>query len=252
MSSPADLWSRRVSEVGSDGLEARRIFASLTSNGRDQASLVQQAHDAGMLPVVSYKVPSVANAINGDYDSWAQAAATYLASFNEPIAVAIWHEPHGNMTPTEYRQLQTRLGPFFDRGQLRFGPILNGWLLDRRRADFESYMTPALVTGLWDFVGIDTYQSGTAENPGTKIPGDRIDPLLDVVADMGSAREPLLVGEYNGYTAAALQESGDKFLSTPTLWVACVWNSQGGKGTPLSGDRLTAYKETKGDRRAAR
>jgi hypothetical protein len=252
MSAPADKWAQRVSEVGADGLNARRIFADLTADGRSQAKLIQQAHDAGLVPVVSYKLPSVTQAINGSYDAWAEAAAAYLASFGRTTAVTIWHEPHGDMTAAEFRALHARLGPFFDRGQLRFGPILNGWLLDRRRTDFESYLTPELVQGVWDYVGIDSYQSGTAQSPGPIVPGDRIDPLVDVVTDLGSPNEPLLVGEYNGYSGAALRESGEKFLSTPTLWIACVWNSDGGKGSALSGERLTAFRETKADRRAAR
>jgi hypothetical protein len=36
------------------------------------------------------------------------------------------------------------------------------------------------------------------------------------------------------------------------VWIACVWNSDGGKGSALAGERLTAFRETKADRRAAR
>ena len=46
------------------------------------------------------------------------------------------------------------------------GPILNGWLLDHRVADFASYTTPSLLKP-WDFVAVDSYQNGTARTPAS-------------------------------------------------------------------------------------
>ena len=55
MSSPASVWDARVAEVGA-GLKARRIFADLAGGPTSQIKLVEEAHAAGMLPVISYKV----------------------------------------------------------------------------------------------------------------------------------------------------------------------------------------------------
>lgn len=262
MSAPASMWSTRLAEVGATGITARRIFADLTSSGTDQSSLISAAVNAGMMPVVSYKLPSVSSAIAGSYDAWANAAAAYLASFNVPVAVTVWHEPHGDMTPLQYRHMTARFAPIFKRGQVKYGPILNGWLLDNRRADFESYIGASssdntLVDAV-DFVAIDTYQSGSYENQGDTFPSDRIAPLLDVLADRGRATKPIGVGEFNCFWAEAVTESMQVFLNTPTLWFACLWNSddtakdEGGKGVPLEGDRLTAFKTAKADPRVRR
>jgi hypothetical protein len=59
------------------------------------------------------------------------------------------------------------------------------------------------------------------------------------------------VGEYNGYSAQTIAEMGDVLLSTPNVWFGCMWNSSGGKGVPLSGDRLTAFRQTLADPRNA-
>ena len=54
MSSPADLWDKRVSEVGT-GLQARRLFFT----GFDASlSLATKACAAGMYPVMSFKTGS--------------------------------------------------------------------------------------------------------------------------------------------------------------------------------------------------
>lgn len=72
MSSPVDVWAQRVREVG-PGLAARRIFADLGSGATSQLKLVEQAHAAGMLPVISYKVGGdVAGAASGRYNAVAE------------------------------------------------------------------------------------------------------------------------------------------------------------------------------------
>jgi hypothetical protein len=102
-------------------------------------------------------------------------------------------------------------------------------------------------------MGIDSYQSGTEDNPGPIYSGHRIPPLLDLLDDRGHPDMPIVVGEYNGWTTEALRYSGEVFLSTPTLWSALVFNSEtGGKGKILEGERLEAFKATKSDPRAAK
>lgn len=240
MSAPADLWSQRLREVGSEGITARRIFGDLTNDGRSQSDLIEAAVAAGMLPVVSYKgVPTAANV---------KAVRDYLASLGVPVRATYWHEPHGDMTPAEFR---TRSQTFLavKSAQVRVGPILNGWLLDRRRADFVSYTSPELIAA-WDFLGLDVYQSDAAS---TIYPGHRIPALMEVLTAAGRPDMPVVVGEYNGWTAEAIAESGRIFLDCPNVKVACMWNSgPTGLGIPLEGARLAAFKATKADTRVKR
>jgi hypothetical protein len=249
MSAPADLWDARVSAVG-PGLAARRIFADLGSGATSQIKLVEEAHAAGMLPVVSYKVAGdIAGAVNGDYNAVAEQAAIKLASYGRPTAVSFWHEPNGDLTGAQYVAASKQLLPFFKRGELRVGPILNGWLLDNQLDTFGSYC-PDELFALWDWVGIDTYESGTMESPGPRKPADRIPALAAYVKSRGYSL-PLGVGEYNGYSAQTITDAGEALLSTPGVWFGCIWNSTGDKGFVLSGDRLDAFQQTLADPRSA-
>lgn len=251
LSAEADLWEQRLASVGEDGVTARRIFCQLTSDGRDQADLIRDALEAHMLPVVSYKVPNVASAIDGKYDGWAEEAAQFLESFGVPIVVAVWHEPYGDMNGPQFVDLQERLIPIFHRGELLPGPILNGWLLDRKADVFATYLSPHLLANVYAYVGIDTYQPDDPENDTR--PGDRIPPLLQLLDDLGHPDMLVGVGEYNGFDADAIAHAGEVFLAEPRVRFACMWNSAsdpGGLGTPLEGDRLEAFKATKADERA--
>ena len=255
MSAPASQWANRVSEVGTGGLKARRIFADLANGAQNQSSLINQAIAAGMMPVISYKVgSSPAAAIAGQYDTVAAQAAAYLASFGVPMAVVIWHEPLDNMTGAEFVALQSRLVPKFKGvGHLKVGPILNGFLLTQPSQpagvnEFTSYTSPALMD-LWDWFGIDSYQAGTQTNPGTP-PADRVYALLDWLADHGHPDMAVGVGEYNAFTAAAITGMGEALLSTLNTWFGCVWNNAAADAGILTGSRLTAYQATKADPRA--
>ena len=255
MSAPASEWANRVAEVGTQGLKARRIFADLTSSGQDQASLISAAHAAGMCPIVSYKVPSFTNAATGAYDTWADATAAYLASFDKPTAVTIWHEPNGDMTGPQFVAMHQRLMPKFKGvGQLKCGPILNGFLLTQPSQpagvnEFTSYTSPTLMD-LYDWFGIDTYQPGTQTSPGSLMPHERVYALLDWLADQGKPDMPIGVGEYNGFSAAAISGMGEALLSTPNTLFGCVWNVDQARAGILTGARLTAYRATKADPRA--
>jgi hypothetical protein len=250
MSAPASLWSQRVQQVG-PGLGARRIFANLTDGATSQLNLVEQAHRAGLLPIISYKVGGdIAGAVNGRYNAVAEQAAARLASYDKPTAVTFWHEPYGNVSPAQYVAASKQLLPLFRREKLRVGPILNGWLLDRKQDTFASFCPDALFN-LWDWFGIDTYESGTMAAPGTVKPAQRIAALSAFLKSRGRAGLPIGVGEYNGYSATSIADAGEALLSTPNVWFGCMWNATGGVGYELTGDRLTAFRKTLADPRSA-
>lgn len=241
MSAPADKWTQRLADVGGGaGIKARRIFGDLTPDGRSQAGLIEAAVRDGMTPIVSYKgSPTAANV---------KAVRDYLASLGVEVYATWHHEPHGDMTPAAYRDgAKVFLGA--RSAKVKVGPILNGWLLDRRRTDFVSYTSPELMAA-WDFLGIDTYQS---DAQSTVYPGHRIAPLLEVLASAGRPDMTVVVGEYNGWTAEAIAESGRVFLDCPNVAIACMWNSgPTGLGTPLEGARLDAFRSTLRDPRVKR
>ncbi len=246
MSAPDNLWSTRLAEVGACGVEARRIYATLNSSGDARMTVVQQAVADSMMPVISYKVPSIATAGTGGYNTWAANAAARLDALGVPVVVTVWHEPNGDMTGPDFVAMHEHLDPVFQRGQVKVGPIFNGFPLDTAagRADLTTYTTPALFD-LWDYFGIDTYNAAS---------DDRVPLMEQFVADQGHPDVPLLIGEYNATSAADLTAAGDAFLASPTMWAFLLWNSGDGTGgaqaTPVSGDRLTAFQATKADARA--
>lgn len=259
MSASSNLWSQRLSEVGANGIRARRIFCDLTSTGNDQKASITQAINDNMIPIVSYKLPNdssgapdISGGLNGKYDSWASAAATFLNSFGKTVVATVWHEPRGDMTTTQYKSLHKRYAPLFKKTNIKFGPILNGFLLDNlNRPAGDNYVDwfDDELLNTWDYMGMDVYQTGTQDAPGKIYPGDRIAPLLKVLTARGKQNMPIVIGEYNGFTADCITKSGETFLSTPTLWIASMWNTTGGKGQVLTGDRLAAFKATKADSR---
>ena len=106
MSAPSNLWNQRITEVGACGVEARRVFASLQSDGKAQSTIIKQAVSAGMMPVISYKVGNVDTLISGGYDAWLTATRNYLDSLNVQVTATFWHEPHGDM---DARRLPRRI-----------------------------------------------------------------------------------------------------------------------------------------------
>lgn len=251
MSAPAELWKSRVRAVG-PGLGARRIFADLADGPNTQIKLVEQAHAAGMLPVISYKVGNdAAGAAAGRFDKVAERAAARLASYRRSTAVTFWHEPYGDMDGELYAAASQRLLPIFKRGRLKVGPLLNGWLLDSKVSDFAEYCPDELFE-LWDWFGIDTYESGTFDRPGKSKPADRIIALGEYLRSRGYGDIPLGVGEYNGYSAETIEAVGEALFTTPNVWFGCLWNTTGGKGMEVTGDRLKAFKQTLADPRRAR
>ena len=250
MSSPVGVWDQRVAEVGA-GLAARRIFADLGGGATSQLKLVEQAHKAGLLPVISYKVGGdPAGAASGRFNAVAEEAATRLAAFGLPTAVTFWHEPHGDMSGAEYIAASKQLLPIFKRGELRVGPLLNGWLLDRQLSTFASFTDDELFD-LWDWFGIDTYEAGDMTAPGDRKPAERIPAMVSFLKSRGRSDMAMGVGEYNGYSAETIAAAGEALMTTPNMWFGCMWNSTGGKGATLTGERLDAFRDTLADSRSA-
>ena len=249
MSAPSDVWDQRVAEVGA-GLGARRIFADLAAGPNSQIRAIEEAHAAGMMPVVSYKVGGdLAGAIAGAYNGVAEQAAAKLESYGRPTAVTFWHEPCGDMTGAQFAAGSRQVLPAFQRGELKVGPILNGWLLDNQVPEFDTFLPDDLM-GSWDYVGIDTYEGGTVTAPGARKPAERILALSAYVKARGYDL-PLGVGEYNGFSAETITAAGEALLSTPNVWFGCVWNANDVRDWTLSGDRLAAFRATVNDPRAA-
>ncbi|QIG44399.1 hypothetical protein G5V58_17885 [Nocardioides anomalus] len=247
MNAPADEWDLRVREVGA-GLAARRIFADLSAGANSQLDLVERAHADGMLPVISYKVGGdAAGAASGRFDAAAEQAATKLASYGLPTAVTVWHEPYPDISGAQYAALSRRLLPIFRRGEVKVGPILNGWLLDRQTTTFASY-APDDLFRTWDWFGIDTYETGTATNPSAFKPADAIRKMSAFVTSRGFDL-PLGVGEYNGQSGATILAAGDALFTTPNVWFGCLWNQNLDFATVLTGDRLSAFRQTLADPR---
>lgn len=248
MSSPASLWDQRLREVG-PGVSARRIFADLRDGATNQIGLIEAAHAAGMMPVISYKVGGdAAGAAAGKYNAVAEQAAARLESYGLPTTVTYWHEPHGDLSPAQFVAGNKQLLPAFKRGKIKVGPFLNGWLLDRLLPTFGSYC-PDELFGLWDWFGIDTYESGTMESPGVIKPADRIPKLVNFVASRGFSH-PLGIGEYNGYSGQTILDAGNAILDEDQVAFGCMWNSTIGKGYALTGARLEAFRTTLADPRA--
>lgn len=244
-----DSWDKRLSEVG-PGVAARRIYGNLAAGPQSGIKLVEEAHAAGMLPVISYKVGGdLKGAIAGRYNAVAKQAAARLRSFDLPTAVTFWHEPYLDMSGADYAAASRQVLPHFKHGKLRVGPLLNGWLLDRQQHVFASFC-PDEMLQLWDWVGMDTYESGSRSKPDRITPGSRIPALSAFLRARGYGYLPLGVGEYNAYSAATITGVGHALFTTPNVWFGCVWNNNGRDiGEVLTGARLTAFQGTLADPR---
>ena len=205
-----------------------------------------------MIPVVSYKVPNPTTLANGGYDTWLATLRTQLNNLGAPVTATYWHEPHGDMDPAIFRAGSLKFFAAVDSPTIAIGPILNGWLLDRRVNDFAAY-TDANLLKKWEFVGVDSYQEGSSTAPSNTLLPARAVPLLANWLDtQGVPDKKIVLGEYNGFTGPAITQAGEWILSTPELWIGNVWNVDHTTFSVLTGTRLTAFKATKADYRAAR
>jgi hypothetical protein len=240
MSSPAQFWDTRVSEVGS-GLQARRIFL----NGFDASlTLVQKACSAGMYPIVSYKTGSYswAQVAGGSADAALRAANAKLAALSCDVFVAVHHEPEQDGTAAGWAAMQVHALPILGVGaDVQVGVIGNGWWWSATNqgytdAEIAAWITPAVIK-VSDVIAGDTYQSTTtSEEAGPKIT------RMGAWARRVGGVKALGVGEFNGPTAIGITNATKALAADPLFAWGCMWNSTGGIATVLTGARLTAFQ----------
>ena len=249
MSSPADEWSSRLSQVG--GVDARRIFGTLTSPG-SAVTLASKELAAGRLPVLSFKLPEDdwAGAAAGVYDAPLTKLAAQLAALPGRVFVTIHHEPAGDGTPAAYAAMQRRVLPILSPpANVDAGVIVNGFWWSAKSqgltdAAIAEWLPPSVLSRS-EVVASDTYQGGTVAAPGENA-AVKIVRMGEWATRVGVQR--LGVGEYNGLDAASLKAAGDAVVADPRFVFANVFNSnvnnREGIDWTLSGDRLTAFQAT--------
>lgn len=248
MSAPANLWDQRVAEVG-PGLEARRLFYGLG----DDLKLAQQAVDAGLYPILSFKIPGNdwAGVAQGKYDTQLATLKQHLVALNAPVFVTLHHEPTTDGTPADYAAMLTHALPLLDTSLVDVGPIGNGWWWSSKAngytdAEIAEWLTPS-VLAVSEIVAGDTYQGGTPDNPGE---GGSAKMLNMVKWAERNDVDALGVGEFNGYTAAEITAATSALGSSPRFKFGAVWNSQCAGCIPVSalvGDRLGAFRTALAD-----
>jgi hypothetical protein len=257
MSAPAGEWSARLSESG--GVDARRIFGDLGSPS-SAMKLATSEVAAGRMPILSFKVPTNdwAGAGTGAYDAQLRDVTARLAALPGRVFVTLHHEPTGDGTPADYAAMLTHALPIMGApANVDAGPIANGfWWSNGNQGltDAEiSQWLPARVLAASEVVAADTYQGGTTAKPGENA-GVKIANMSKWAARVGVAR--LGIGEYNGLNAAAISAAGNAVLADPRFSFAAAFNSnvnnREGVSWQLTGDRLTAFKATVTQSRAAR
>jgi hypothetical protein len=237
MSAPALEWGKRVAEVG-PGLRARRIFLTSFSASLNQ---VKSAQADGLYPVVSFKTGgySWADVAAGRADADLKAMAAKLDALSGPVFVAVHHEPEKDGTPQAWSAMQVHALPILGRGNDVFvGVIGNGWWWSAKAkgysdAQIAQWITPG-VRKVSDVIAGDTYDGG-GEDAGVKIRR-----MSAWAGRVGVSR--LGVGEFNGQSAAAITHATDAAKADPRFVWACVWNSNTGPVTVLTGARLAAFR----------
>jgi hypothetical protein len=253
MSSPNNLWSQRVSEVGS-GLQARRLFfSSFTAS----LSLATTACNAGMTPIMSFKDGPYtwAQIAAGNADADLRALATKLNALPCNVFVAIHHEPaSGAGTPlggengsaTDYANMAAHAYPILGGaigGKVKVGPIGNGWWFNTKGgltdAELKVWISPAVLAAS-DFVAADTYQGqATAETVASKIT------RMGAWARRTTGVRALGLGEFNMQTAQGMTDATTALHTDPLFAFGCVWNMDGtgaANAHVLTGAMLANFK----------
>ena len=239
MSAPLQFWNKRVSEVGA-GLQARRLFFTSFDASLSKA---QDTCNAGLYPVMSFKTGgySWAQVASGDADAALQALHTRLAALTCAGFAAVHHEPAKDGAAADWAAMQVHALPILGGpagGNIKVGVIGNGWWWSAKKkgypdSEIAQWITPS-VRRVSDVIGADTYDGG-GEDAGVKI--RRMSAWADRV---GVSR--LGIGEFNGQSAAAITHATDAAKSDDRFVWACVWNSNHGTVTVLSGARLKAFR----------
>ena len=173
MSSPNNLWDQRVSEVGS-GLQARRLFFT----GFDASiSLAQQACDAGLYPIMSFKTGSYswAQVAAGNADAALKALNARLAALTCDVFVAVHHEPAQDGVAADWAAMQVHALPILGVGaDVKVGVIGNGWWWSATNqgytdAEIAAYITPASSPSPTSSPATPTRAPPPAKSPHPKI-----------------------------------------------------------------------------------
>ena len=240
MSSPADLWDKRVSEVGS-GLQARRLFFT----GFDASlNLATKACAAGMYPIMSFKTGSYswAQVAAGNADAALKTLNTRLTALNCDVFVAIHHEPAKDGTAADWSKMQVHALPILGVGaDVKVGVIGNGWWWSATSqgytdAEIAAWITPAVIK-VSDVIAGDTYQSTTTSEEAAP----KMIRMGSWARRVGGVKA-LGVGEFNGPTAIGITHAAAALKADPLFAWGCMWNSTGGIATVLTGDRLAAFR----------
>jgi hypothetical protein len=245
MSAPNNLWSQRVSEVQAKGghLQARRVFVTSFTGS---LSIAQTACNAGQSPVVSFKTGSYswAQVANGAADSALASLNARLNALGCPVFAVIHHEPNGDGSSSDYAKMQAHALPILggtDTDAVTPGVIVNGfWFNSNAQGLSDSELRawlPSSVLAVAKFIGADTYQlKSGAEEPASKMRN------MEAWAARTPGVNALAVGEFNSTTAAGIKGATDELASSPIWAFGCVWNTDLGSVTHLSGARLTTFQ----------
>ena len=257
MSTPADEWTSRLSEVG--GVDARRIFSTLGSPS-GALNLAKTEVAAGREPILSFKVPNNdwAGVGTGKYDTQLKSITDQLAALPGPVFVTLHHEPVGDGTATDYAAMMRHALPILGApANVDAGPIVNGfWWSNGGQGMTDAEIAqwlPADVLAKAEVVAADTYQGGTTTNPGENA-AVKIRNMSAWATRVGVTR--LGLGEYNGLSATDITAAGNAVLADPRYSFASIFNSsvnnRDGVNWVLTSDRLTAFTQTVTTARAAR
>ncbi|HET8615435.1 MAG TPA: hypothetical protein VFL94_07910 [Actinomycetales bacterium] len=249
MSAPRGQWEARLAQTGP--VQARRIFGQLGSPS-STVKLARSEVAAGRMPILSFKVPGNdwKGVASGKYDRQLRDLTSQLAALGGPVFVTLHHEPSGDGTPASYAAMMRHALPILGApASVDAGPIVNGYWWSKgpqglTDAEIAQWL-PADVLKVSETVAADTYQGGTAANPGEDA-GVKIRGLSAWATRVGVTS--LGIGEYNGLNAAAVKAAGDAILADPRFSFATIFNSdvnnRAAVSWTLTGARLQAFRDT--------
>lgn len=245
MSAPTNLWSQRLSEVGSAHINFRRLFYQEFG---DSLTRVSESINAGMTPVISWKTGSYswAQVAAGAADADLQSLVTRLNAIPGKKYLVIHHEPAGDGTAQDFVAMQLHALPILKTAnQASVGIVANGWWWSAQNQGYTdaeiANWIPTSLKNISDFIAADTYQDDQQVEDGS-VKASR----LAAWAKRTGGVSALGIGEFNGFTAASITNVMNVVKAEPLFKWALVWNSgPSGLGTPLEGARLQAFINAK-------
>jgi hypothetical protein len=230
----------------------RRTFWQL-SQQTSLLAAVKADVAAGRVPWVSVKPGTLwANVAKGTVDSQLTSLFVQLKAIGRPVWFSIHHEPEGgNGTPypddgqgteDEWRAMQIHVGDLLNKSgaiNVAYAPILMAWTFTPKsgRNPLDWW-----VPGIWDFIGIDLYQS----SEGGPSPVDQ-DMWLQTLAFYKERGMRIAIGELGNKDhgpsgAIEMQDTYDHLIEIHCPGVAYFDTDQNG-GKPLSGEALTKFRQ---------